>query len=87
MASTLTTESGSTVQMVNGDPCNVIWQVGSSATLEGTTGASTFEGNILATTSITLTNPSGVTLTGRLLASGGDVTLISDTITGCACPP
>jgi hypothetical protein len=85
MASSLTTNPLSTVVMTNmGNPCNVFWQVGSSATLNGPT----FEGNILATTSISLSNPgpTGVTLTGRLLASTGAVTLISDTINGCTCP-
>jgi hypothetical protein len=82
MASSLTTTGGS-VQMANmGNPCNVYWQVGSSAVLND----STFEGNILATTSISLSNITGITMTGRLLASGGAVTLIDDTIHGCTCP-
>jgi hypothetical protein len=85
MASSLTTNPLSSVQVINnGSPCNVFWQVGSSATLNGPT----FAGNILATASISLSNPgpTGVTLTGRLLASTGAVTLISDTINGCTCP-
>src|SRR4051794_37417106 len=46
--STLTTSSGSSVNLVNGaQACNVFWQVGSSATL-GT--GSTFRGTILALT-------------------------------------
>ncbi|ADB51561.1 ice-binding family protein [Conexibacter woesei] len=79
--STLITGSGSHVSLVNGaQPCNVFWQVGSSATL-GTT--SVFAGNILALTSITLTD--GVTLHGRALARNGAVTLINDTITAARC--
>jgi hypothetical protein len=79
--STLTTGSGSVVNLINGaQPCNVFWQVGSSATL-GTT--STFVGNILALTSISMNN--GVTLTGRALARNGAVTLINDSITAANC--
>lgn len=72
--STLITGSGSSVQLINGaQQCNVFWQVGSSATL-GT--GSTFVGNILAQTSITVTN--GVTVQGRALAQTGAVTLDND---------
>ena len=79
--STLITGSGSTVNLINGaQPCNVFWQVGSSATL-GTT--SNFAGNILALTSISMNN--GVTLAGRALARNGSVTLINDTITAANC--
>src|SRR5579864_6872655 len=82
--STLTTGSGSTVNLINGaQSCNVFWQVGSSATL-GT--GSTFRGTILALTSITVTT--GVTVDGRVLARNGAVTLDTDTITrpSCATP-
>jgi Ice-binding-like len=79
--STLITASGSRVVLVNGaQPCNVFWQVGSSATL-GTT--SVFAGNILALTSISMNN--GVVLSGRALARNGAVTLINDTITAARC--
>jgi hypothetical protein len=79
--STLITGSGSQVNLINGaQPCNVYWQVGSSATL-GTT--STFAGNILALTSISMNN--GVTVDGRALARNGAVTLINDTITAANC--
>jgi len=80
--STLTTASGSRVNLINGAlACNVFWQIGSSATL-GT--SSVFTGNILALRSISLN--AGVTLNGRALARSGAVTLINDTITrpGCA---
>ena len=87
IGSTLTTASGSLVQVINGgSACNVYWQVGSSATIGTTT---TFAGNILALTSITMTT--GANATGRLLAQNGAVTLDSNGITGCAagvpCPP
>ncbi|MCA1707465.1 MAG: DUF3494 domain-containing protein, partial [Actinobacteria bacterium] len=82
-ASTLTTASGSHVALINGaSPCNVFWQVGSSATL-GTT--SVFVGTILALTSVTA--QTGASVTGRLLASNGAVTLDTNTVTrpeGCA---
>ncbi len=77
MGSTLTTASASSVVLTNGgSPGNVFWQVGSSATL-GT--ASSFAGNILASTSITVTT--GVSVTGRALAQNGAVTLDTNAIT------
>jgi hypothetical protein len=79
--STLITGSGSTVTLINGaQECNVFWQVGSSATL-GT--GSVFTGNILALTSITVTN--SVTVHGRALARNGAVTLDNDTFTKPSC--
>lgn len=86
IGSTLTTASGSSVSLINGGSlCNVFWQVGSSATL-GT--ATSFVGNILALTSITMTTAAN--LTGRALARNGAVTLDSNTINGTcltALPP
>jgi hypothetical protein len=82
-ASTLITESASHVNLINGaQPCNVFWQVGSSATL-GTT--SVFAGTIMALTSISMNN--GVTVLGRALARNGSVTLINDTINAAHCAP
>ena len=79
--STLVTGSSSTVSLINGaQECNVFWQVGSSATL-GT--SSVFSGNILALTSITVTN--SVTVHGRTLARNGAVTLDDDTFTQPTC--
>jgi hypothetical protein len=79
--STLITGSGSTVNLINGaQPCNVFWQVGSSATLGTTT---TFVGNIMALSSISMNN--GVTLTGRALARNGSVTMINDTVNAPTC--
>jgi hypothetical protein len=81
IGSTLTTASGSNVNLINGaQSCNVFWQVGSSATLGTTT---TFRGNILALTSITATT--GATVDGRLLARNGAVTLDSNTVTRAQC--
>jgi hypothetical protein len=81
MGSTLTTASGSSVVLINGaSPCNVFWQVGSSATL-GTTTA--FTGNILALTSITLNT--GATMAGRALARNGAVTLDSNNVSASSC--
>jgi hypothetical protein len=79
--STLITGSNSTVTLINGaQECNVFWQVGSSATL-GT--GSTFVGNILALTSITVNR--SVTVHGRALARNGAVTLNNDTFTPPTC--
>jgi hypothetical protein len=82
MASTLTTTSGLGVILAGGaNPANIFWQVGSSATL-GTT--SSFEGNILAFTSITLAT--GATLNGRALAIGGAVSLDSNNVNVTSVP-
>jgi len=81
MASTLITASASSVNLIgSAQACNVFWQVGSSATL-GTN--STFRGNILALTSITLTT--GASVTGRVLARNGAVTLDTNTIAATSC--
>ena len=81
IGSTLTTASASSVVVTNGGaPCNVFWQVGSSATL-GTT--SSFGGNILALTSITLTT--GASVTGRTLARNGAVTLDTNAVAATTC--
>jgi type VI secretion system secreted protein VgrG len=79
--STLTTASGSIVNLINGaQSCNVFWQIGSSATL-GT--GSTFRGSILASVSITVTT--GTTVDGRVLARDGAVTLDTDKIIKPTC--
>lgn len=77
MASTLTTASSSSVNVINGGSSNeVYWVVGSSATL-GT--GTAFEGNILADQSITLTTGATI-LNGRALARIGAVTMDTDVI-------
>jgi hypothetical protein len=86
VGSTLTTASSSSVIMTNngGSTCppNVNWQVGSSTTL-GT--GSTFVGNILTLTSITLTT--GANLRGRALARNGAVTLDTNNVNSSGCAP
>jgi hypothetical protein len=80
IGSTLTTASGSSVTVINGGSAcdNVFWQVGSSATLG--TGTS-FAGDILALTSITLTT--GANTSGRALARNGAVTLDTNNVNTC----
>jgi hypothetical protein len=79
----LTTAAGpgaAVVSLINGaTPCDVWWQVGSSASL-GTFTA--FNGNILALTSITIATSANVN--GRALARNGTVTLDSNAVTACS---
>jgi len=77
MGTTLVTTVGRQVILSGGaQAANVFWQVGSSATIGG---SSVFKGNILAYTSIAMNT--GATLQGRALARNGEVTLDSSTIT------
>jgi len=79
IGSSLTTASGSLVSVINGgDNCNVFWQIGASATLGTTT---TFVGNILALSSITVNT--GASVDGRALARTGAVTLDGNAISAC----
>jgi len=81
IGSTLTTASASSVVLTNGaSPCNVYWQIGSSATLGSTTA---FQGTLMALSSISLNN--GVTVIGRMLARNGQVSLINDVLTRPLC--
>ena len=71
IGSTLVTGTGADIALIGGAQAkNVWWQVGSSATL-GT--GTTFRGNILALTSITLVD--NATMLGRALARNGAVSL------------
>jgi hypothetical protein len=90
IGSTLTTATNSIVKMVLGHKappwakglrgCNVYWQIGSSATIGG---SSTFVGKILALTSITL---DGGTFRGKGLARNGAVTMSAqETVDGPPC--
>jgi len=79
--STLIVAPASHVILTGGvQPCNVIWQVGSSATL-GTTAS--FVGSILALTSISM--DTGASLNGRALVRNGGVTLDGNVISGPTC--
>ena len=85
VASALNTTPGvsATVIVTNaGLPCNVWWQVGSSATIGS---GSSFIGNILALTSISL--GTGASLEGRALAQTGAVTLDTNNISAPNCTP
>ena len=82
MPSTLISSPGSVVNVINtGSGAGLYWNVGSSATLGTTT---SFEGNILALTSITLNT--GATIgCGRALADTGAVTMSMNALGfGCA---
>jgi hypothetical protein len=84
IASTLTTISTTSVNLVNGaQSCNVFWQAGSSVTIGTFT---TFHGNLLSRTSITLTD--GATVHGRALALEAAVTMDDNKVTraNCATP-
>jgi len=81
VGSALTTASASSVSMINGaQPCNVFWQIGSSATLGTNTD---FIGTILALTSISVTT--GTTVEGRALARNGQVSLDTNVFTEPRC--
>lgn len=82
MGTTLVTMAGSQVIALNSgnQTCtgsNVFWSVGSSATIDG----SSFIGTVIANTTITMTD--GANVAGRMLAIGGAVTMITDTISVC----
>jgi hypothetical protein len=79
--STLTTAPGARVTLINqANPCNVFWQVGSSATLDTTTA---FVGTIMAEATITMNT--GATIVGRTLARSGAVNLHSNVFTSPDC--
>jgi|GEM_PF-1721660 len=81
IGTSLTTATDATVSFINGaSPCNVFWQVRSSATI-GTN--STFGGTIMALASITL---NGGTLNGRALARNGAVTISAAEFVNTICP-
>lgn len=77
IGSTLTTASGSSVNVLNGGAnSGIFWNVGSSATLGTTT---SFAGNILADQSITLNNSASI-LCGRAIALNAAVTMDTNTV-------
>lgn len=82
MGTTLVTMAGSNIVAINNNEqdcigANVYWAIGSSATIDG----AKFIGNVIATTTITMT--SGSNVSGRLWALNGAVTMITNTITAC----
>lgn len=80
IVSALTTAPSSAVVTINGGTMpgsTVFWQVGSSATIDIDT---SFEGHILALTSITMNNGATM-LNGSALAINGEVTLDTNIIT------
>jgi len=82
LGSTLVTMTGSNVVALNHDPmtclgANVYWAVGSSATIDG----NDFIGSVIANTTITMT--SGASVSGRIWAINGAVTMDTDSITVC----
>jgi hypothetical protein len=83
IVSTLDTAAGNSQVILSGGALshNVIWQVGSSATLGTNT---IFEGTIMAQASVTVTT--GATLNGRALARTGAVTLDTNTVVVPPCP-
>ena len=78
IGSTLTTATNAAVVASGGSPCNVFFQVGSSATL-GT--GTQFSGIILALVSITITT--GASVSGGSFALNGAVTMDTNSATAC----
>jgi Ice-binding-like len=78
IGSTLDTAISSVVLLTNGaQGCAVFWQVGSSATFGS---GSTFEGNVMALTNITMSTGAKI-VSGRALAKNGAITLNTNQIT------
>jgi len=77
IGSALLIAGGSRVEFVDGfgNPDCVFWQVGSSATILG---GSSIQGNIMVFASITMS--ADASITGRLLAQNGAVTLTADQV-------
>lgn len=79
--SSLVTSVGSVVALTgDAQACNVFWQVGSSATING---SSDFTGHVLALTSITV--GTSATIDGSLLARNGSVTLLQNVFQNDVC--
>ena len=81
VGSALITAPNSTVALIGeAQPCNVFWQVTSSATLDTNT---TFVGTVMALTDVEVLT--GSTVSGRAMARNGQVTLDKNRITRTAC--
>jgi hypothetical protein len=76
----ITTDVGSSVNLVGVDPCMVFWQVNTIAALNGTT----FPGNIVAGTGVHLVTANSSLLGRALVEAGGDVTMNGGTVGGCS---
>jgi hypothetical protein len=75
--------SAASMVLIRGaNPCNVYWQVSSTATL-GT--SSSMVGTIMAETSVVM--QTGARLQGRILAQSAEVTMDTNVITNPACEP
>ena len=82
IGTTLTTASGSSVNLINGgNRCGVNWRIATDATL-GT--ATSLIGNLIALSSITLTTGANI-IGGRALARNGAVTLDTNAISNVLC--
>src|SRR4029077_372016 len=81
IGTTLTTDPGSMITLLNGSSANIFWQVGTSATIGVD---STFDGNILADQSTTVN--SGATINGRAIAINAAVTLDTNIINAPGVP-
>jgi len=89
LGSTLVTMTNSNIIAINTGnvtTCigsNVYWAVGSSATIDG----NSFIGTVIAYTTITMTNTGNVSgttnVSGRMLALGGEVTMVNSIISTC----
>lgn len=78
---TLITDAGSSVNLVNGaQACNVFWQVGSAATLGA---SSSISGHIIALN--TISTGSAVNVKGQLISTTAAVTVDGTTIINDAC--
>lgn len=81
IGSTLISSVGAEVRVINGGSAlNVYWQVGSSATIKGSTN---MVGNIIALASITF--GTSANLIGRAYALNGAITMLSNTIASALC--
>lgn len=75
--------SAASMVLIRGaNPCNIYWQVSSTATL-GT--GSAMIGTIMAETSVVM--QTGATLQGRILARSAEITMDTNVITNPACRP
>jgi hypothetical protein len=83
IGTTLTTAAESLISLINGQSDNVIWQIGSSATLGS---GSMFDGELLANASVTLESGASINC-GGALALNGAVTMASNAVSveGAAC--